>query len=229
MSVQVISGNIFNSDATCLVNTVNTVGVMGKGVALVYRLRYPDMFEEYKKACASGELSIGRGWLYSPKNSPITVYNFPTKRHWKHPSSLGYIEDGLAYFLDSYKDLGLQSVAFPLLGTENGGLEKEVVLPLMEKVLVRCDIPVEIYEYNSLAPEKLFESFKLKWQEESVDSIKRATGLSLNKISAISDYIDSANQPNMIGLLNIKGVGLVSMTKCFHFVMNEDRQLSLDL
>lgn len=229
MSVQIISGNIFNSDATCLVNTVNTVGVMGKGVALVYRLKYPDMFEEYKKVCASGELSIGRGWLYAPKNSPITVYNFPTKRDWKQPSSLRYIEDGLAHFLDSYKDLGLQSAAFPLLGTENGGLDKKVVLPLMEKVLGRCDIPIEIYEYNSSVPEKLFESFTLKWRGETVDSIKRATGLSLNKISAISEYIDSASQPNMIGLLNIKGVGLVSMTKCFHFVMSGDRQLSLDL
>jgi O-acetyl-ADP-ribose deacetylase (regulator of RNase III) len=228
MSIQILSGNIFNSDATCLVNTVNTVGVMGKGVALVYRLRYPDLFEAYKKACASGELSIGRGWLYSPKNSPITVYNFPTKRDWKHPSSLRYIEDGLAYFLDSYKDLGLQSVAFPLLGTENGGLEKNVVLPLMEKVLGRCDIPIEIYEYNSSTPEKLFLLFRSKWRRETVNSIQQATGLSLNKISAISEYIDYAKQPNMIGLLNIKGVGMMSMTKCFHFVMKEDRQLSLD-
>lgn len=156
-------GNIFNSKTQTIVNTINCVGVMGKGIALVFKLRYPEMFEKYKEFCQSKMIGIGKLWLYKSENTPQWVLNFPTKFHWKYPSKMEYLEAGLQKFVDSYKEKGITSIAFPLLGTHNGGLDKIEVLDLMHKYLEQCDIPIEIYEYDPLAPDDMFENFMLKW------------------------------------------------------------------
>ena len=139
-----VKGDLFQSPAQVLVNTVNTVGVMGKGVALEFKRLYPDMYQEYRRLCEQGQFEIGKLWLYKSPNK--WVLNFPTKRHWRNPSKTSYIEEGLKKFVKSYTDLDIHSIAFPPLGCGNGQLDfKSQVKPLMVKYLRNLPIDVFIY------------------------------------------------------------------------------------
>ena len=219
-NVTIISGNIFNTTAQTIVNTVNCVGVMGKGIALVFKLRYPDMFDIYQKYCAQHLITIGKLWLYKGESNQPWVLNFPTKTHWKLPSEYDYIEKGLQKFVDTYKEKGITSAAFPLLGANNGGLDATIVLNLMQKYLSRCYIPIEIYQYDPSAPDDLFESFKMKWNSIPEAEKKVATGIRTNKqIETISNAVNDDSVRSMIALIEYKGIGLVTMQKCFKLVM----------
>lgn len=137
---------IFESSAQTLVNTINCVGVMGKGLALEFKNRYPAMFDKYKSFCDKGVFKPGVLWIYKAEDGKW-VLNFPTKVDWKNPSELSYIEDGLKKFVEIWKEKGITSVAFPLLGCNNGGLDPDVVIPLMKKYLDQCEgLDVTIYD-----------------------------------------------------------------------------------
>src|SRR5207249_3713600 len=112
------------------VNTVNCVGIMGKGVAQEYRKRFSAMFEDYAARCARKEVRLGEPYLYRDV-SGIQIVNFPTKDHWRSPSRLFDIERGLDYFASHYEEWEVTSVAFPPLGCGNGGLNWEQVGPLI--------------------------------------------------------------------------------------------------
>ncbi len=215
-------GNIFQSDKQTIVNTVNCVGVMGKGVALEFRLRYPEMFEKYKEFCTNKQITIGKLWLYKP--APFGAHwilNFPTKFHWKYPSKIEYIDAGLQKFVGSYKEKGIISIAFPLLGTHNGGLDKLEVLDLMYKYLELCDIPIEIYEYDPLAPDDIFEDFMQKWNNFSQsDKISILGNHSSKQIELIDKAVNEDNIRSMISLIEYKGLGFTTMQKCFNLVKN---------
>jgi O-acetyl-ADP-ribose deacetylase (regulator of RNase III)/uncharacterized protein YwgA len=142
--IKVLIGDMFQSEAATLVNTVNCVGVMGKGVAAVFKKQFPGMFNDYVSRCDRGEVQPGAPYLYEDILG-ISVLNFPTKKHWRSPSRLQYVVDGLAAFERDYKTWGIRSIAFPPLGCGNGGLEWKDVGPLMYKTLSRLDIDVEIY------------------------------------------------------------------------------------
>jgi len=145
-----VKGNLFESPAQTLVNTVNTVGVMGKGVALEFKKLFPEMYTEYRDLCEKGQFEIGKLWLY--KNPQKWVLNFPTKEHWRAPSRIEYIKAGLYKFTQIYSDLGIHSIAFPPLGCGNGQLDFETqVQPLMERYLK--SLPIDIFIY----PEKKSE------------------------------------------------------------------------
>lgn len=141
--IEYIEGNIFISPAQVIVNTVNTVGVMGKGLALEYKNRYPDMFTAYRTACEKKQLKIGKLMLFYAPDHWILL--FPTKENWRHPSKLEYIESGLIKFKDKYADLQITSIAFPRLGCGNGELKWDDVRPIMEKYLKPLPISVYIY------------------------------------------------------------------------------------
>lgn len=141
-----VSGNLFESPAQTLVNTVNTVGVMGKGIALTFKRLFPDMFREYQGLCERGELRIGSLHLWVTGSK--IVLNFPTKEHWRNPSTLAYIEAGLRTFVATYEDAGIHSIAFPPLGCGNGELEFSDVRPLMERYLE--PLPIRVYLYAPL-------------------------------------------------------------------------------
>jgi O-acetyl-ADP-ribose deacetylase (regulator of RNase III) len=142
-----VSGSIFESPAQTLVNTVNTDGVMGRGLAADFKKLYPEMFEQYRQHCERGELAIGRLFFYRTEHK--SVLNFPTKLHWRQPSRPEYIEEGLKTFVESYERVGIHSVAFPALGCGNGGLDFEKqVKPLMEKYLHRVVVPVFVYPHS---------------------------------------------------------------------------------
>jgi O-acetyl-ADP-ribose deacetylase (regulator of RNase III) len=124
-NITFIKGNIFDSKAQTIVNTVNCVGGMGKGIALEYKKKYPLMFEKYKELCSHNLFEIGKLWLYKDEQNERWILNFPTKTHWKYNSRYCYIEKGLEKFVDTYKEKGITSIAFPLLGCTNGGLYKQ--------------------------------------------------------------------------------------------------------
>ena len=135
-------GTVFNSGAEALVNTVNCVGFMGGGIALEFRLRYPEMYADYAAKCKNKIIMTGEVDYY--KYPDLTIVNFPTKFHFKYPSQLSWIRQGLEDFVRSYKEQGFSSVAFPKLGCGKGNLEWDDVKPLMEELLSKVDIDVYI-------------------------------------------------------------------------------------
>jgi O-acetyl-ADP-ribose deacetylase (regulator of RNase III) len=138
-----VATSLFESPAQTLVNTVNTVGVMGKGIAAEFKRRYPEMFQRYKAFCDRKELQIGQLYVYRTPNK--WVLNFPTKKHWRNPSKLDYIKAGLEKFALTYAEQGVSSVSFPQLGCGNGGLQWRDVQPVMEKYLAKLSIPVYVH------------------------------------------------------------------------------------
>jgi len=141
--IKYLTGDILFSKCQTLVNPVNCKGVMGKGLALRFKMRFAGMFEVYRRYCSKGLLTPGKLWLYKGKEN--WVLNFPTKDDWRMPSKEEYIISGLEKFLDTYEDKGIQSVAFPLLGTGAGGLDRTTVIQILDNYLSRCSISVEIY------------------------------------------------------------------------------------
>ena len=143
-----ISGNLFESNAEAIVNTVNTVGVMGKGVALQFKERYPTNFLLYESACKRGEVQIGKMFITSTGGliNPKWIINFPTKRHWKHKSSYGFIETGLNDLIGQIEHLNIQSIAIPPLGAGHGGLDWEKVRNIIQAKLEHLNIEIIVYE-----------------------------------------------------------------------------------
>jgi len=143
----ILKGNIFHSKAQVLVNPVNCVGTMGTGLTLQFRNKFPDMYSDYILICKEKLIRPGHLWLYT-KTKPW-ILNFPTKLHWKDPSRLDYVEDGLNYLLDNYKSLGITSIAIPPLGCGLGRLEWNDVGHLMSIILADADMDIELYPSNS--------------------------------------------------------------------------------
>jgi O-acetyl-ADP-ribose deacetylase (regulator of RNase III) len=141
--IQYSKGDIFDSKAQVIVNTVNCQGVMGKGLALAFKERFPDMFTVYQQDCKSGKLHIGRPTIYT-KSTPW-ILNFPTKNYWRYPSKLDYLEKGLEFLVTHYEKVGITSIAFPKLGAQNGKLSWDEVGPVMAKYLSQLNIDVYIY------------------------------------------------------------------------------------
>lgn len=140
-----LKGNIFEAPAQVVTNAVNCVGVMGGGIALQFKERYPDMFRDYAARCESGDVSIGKPYLF--ENDTVQILNFPTKRDWRENSTLEDIEAGLQHLQKNYGELGIYSVALPALGCGLGGLEWNDVKPLIEKYLGNLpDLDVLVYE-----------------------------------------------------------------------------------
>jgi len=139
-----VENSLFKSPAQVLTNTVNCVGVMGKGLALEFKTRHPAMFKDYKRRCDRGEVRPGYPYLW--EDDRVQVLNFPTKRHWRDNSRLDDIEAGLKYLAAHYQDLGISTLALPQLGCGNGGLQWNDVRPLIEKHLAGIpDLEVFVY------------------------------------------------------------------------------------
>lgn len=164
--IRYIEGDIFKSPAQVIVNTVNTVGVMGKGIALEFKKRYPDMFQAYRDICDRRKLKTGSLMLYYEPDHWVLL--FPTKENWRNPSRMEYIEAGLAKFCRTYAEKGITSVAFPKLGCGNGELNWSEVQPVMEKYLK--DLPIDIYIYLGTGPDPVPEH---KIQEKTVDWLRQ--------------------------------------------------------
>jgi O-acetyl-ADP-ribose deacetylase (regulator of RNase III)/uncharacterized protein YwgA len=142
--VKVRTGDILRSNAQTLVNTVNTVGIMGKGIALEFKRAFPDMFEDYVQRCQQGRVKLGQPYLYK-RLVPPWILNFPTKQHWRSVARIEDIVHGLQYLKRHYQEWGIISIAVPPLGCGQGGLEWRVVGPVLYRHLAEFTIPVELY------------------------------------------------------------------------------------
>lgn len=141
-------GNLLQADVDALVNTVNTVGIMGKGIALQFKRAFPAMFKDYAKAAKAKQLAMGQMhvWPTQQLAGPRFVINFPTKSHWKSRSKLSDIESGLDALVAVIRDHGIRSIAIPPLGCGNGGLDWREVEPLIRAKLAPLDdVHIVIY------------------------------------------------------------------------------------
>jgi O-acetyl-ADP-ribose deacetylase (regulator of RNase III) len=211
--ISIQTGNIFMSRAQTIVNTVNCVGVMGAGIALECRLRYPQMYEKYQRLCAAGAIDIGKLWLYKPSAAvgrrQHWILNFPTKRDWKHPSRLSYIRDGLVKFEQTYRERGIESIAFPVLGAQNGGLRPDESIALMTECLARCDIPVEIYRYDPNAPDDRFDEFRRCVDDGRLERLLEMSGAKIraSTLGVIKSAVLGGRVVQLNQLAELPGVG----------------------
>jgi O-acetyl-ADP-ribose deacetylase (regulator of RNase III) len=147
--IRFTTGNLLAADAEALVNTVNTVGVMGKGIALMFKEAFPANYAAYEAACQADEVTVGQMFVTERRElmGPRWIINFPTKRHWRQPSKLSWIDDGLDDLIDVVRRLSIKSIALPPLGSGNGGLDWRVVRSRIEgKLSALTDVDVIVYE-----------------------------------------------------------------------------------
>lgn len=156
--IQYKIGNLLDSKADALVNTVNTVGVMGKGIALQFKNRFPDNFKIYATACKNKNLSVGQLLVTEEETlhaGKKIIINFPTKTNWRSPSEYQYITDGLIELIQVIQEKKITSIAIPPLGAGNGGLDWNKVKQLLEQHLAAVDCDIYIYEPNASVQEVL--------------------------------------------------------------------------
>ncbi|MCI4442730.1 MAG: macro domain-containing protein [Lentimicrobium sp.] len=156
--IQYIEGDLLESKAEALVNTVNTVGIMGKGIALQFKNHFPANYKSYAQACKEKQVKAGSLFIsedISMLGGKKKIINFPTKTDWRKPSEYSYIESGLIELSKYIQDNSVKSIAIPLLGTGNGGLEWNKVKALIEKYLSDLECDIQIYLPNVLIKEAL--------------------------------------------------------------------------
>jgi O-acetyl-ADP-ribose deacetylase (regulator of RNase III)/uncharacterized protein YwgA len=141
-------GNILDAKVDALVNTVNTVGVMGKGIALQFKFAFPESYKAYKEAISRNEIVTGKVQIVPVNdiNGVKYIINFPTKAHWRNPSKIKWIEEGLNDLKIQIQKFDINSVAIPPLGCGNGGLSWDIVKPLIQRILTNLNIDVVVYE-----------------------------------------------------------------------------------
>ncbi len=156
--IQYVKGNLLESDAEALVNTVNTVGVMGKGIALQFREAFPKNYRVYREACRNKEFHVGEVLIVEDSNLTSgrkLIVNFPTKTHWKLPSEYSYIEKGLLALRREIVNRKIRSIAIPPLGSHNGGLDWLRVKHMIETALAGLDCDIMLYEPSDVIIEKM--------------------------------------------------------------------------
>ncbi|WP_344078566.1 type II toxin-antitoxin system antitoxin DNA ADP-ribosyl glycohydrolase DarG [Luedemannella helvata] len=186
------SGNLLDAEAEALVNTVNTAGVMGKGLALQFKRAYPDMFREYARVARAGQIELGRMhvWPTGRLTDPRYIINFPTKGHWRARSRLADVDRGLEDLVRVIKDLGIKSVALPPLGCGNGGLAWTDVRPLIWKAMSAVpDVHVVVYPPGPTPAAELMRT---------ATPMPPLTVARASVIHLLSRYIDRALEASLI-------------------------------
>jgi O-acetyl-ADP-ribose deacetylase (regulator of RNase III) len=213
----IIVGNIFTTQCQTIVNTVNCVGVMGAGIALECKYRYPKMFEQYVKLCNEGKLDIGLLWIFK-ESLGRWVLNFPTKKHWKDYSREEFLHAGLEKFESTYKSRGIESIAFPILGAQNGGISGEKSLSIMLGYLDRCDIPIEIYQHDPHTLDDKYFEFKCSFLLMSDLDVKQQTGLRIDLVQRVRDALHDSSICQLNQLARVKGIGDKTLERVFSYV-----------
>ena len=214
--ITVKKGNIFSTNAQTIVNTINCVGVMGAGIAYEFRLRFPAMYERYVELCREKQINIGSLWIY--KTGEKWVLNFQTKYDWKYESKVEYLEKGLQKFVSTYKEKGITSIAFPLLGASNGGIPESTSLEVMERYLSQCEIDIEIYHYDPNAYDDLFLNFKQAFNSLSEKELAEKSTLRIDFIKKLKVALERDDIKSLSRMLTVKGIGEVTLEKSFKFI-----------
>ncbi len=223
MTIKVVTGNIFTTNVKTLVNPINCEGVMGAGLALECRLRYPDMYNRYKKICEKGLIQPGLLWLYKAKDRQIL--NFVTKDRWRGKSEPRYLHLGLMKFIDTYESKGIDSVAFPLLGADNGGLDESKSLQIIEQYLSDINIPVEVYIYDPLAVDDLYVKLREVLSRDDHALVARLSGVNSSTLGDLKKEMERGNYCQVNQLLAIPGVGVKTLEKLYSYTRASDDDL----
>jgi O-acetyl-ADP-ribose deacetylase (regulator of RNase III) len=217
--IEIKKGNIFSTNCQTIVNTINCEGVMGAGIALEFRLRYPEMFRKYQYLCESGKIDIGTLWIYKTANK--NILNFPTKRGWRYPTKIEYIELGLKKFLQTYKEKNITSIAFPLLGAGKGGIEVQKTLDIMQKYLSKTDIPIEIWFFDPTVSDEFYTKFRKKTLTLSDNEIKELK-IRKNIFNKLKELLNKEDINMVSGLLSQRGIGINSIEKLLEIEKNNN-------
>ena len=223
MTYREIKGNIFNSETQAIVNTVNCVGVMGKGIALEFRRRYPDMFKNYQSICEKGELQPGQILPYKADN--IWILNFAVKRDWKHPSKIEWIDLCLKEFIDSYYAIGIKSIAFPWIGAMNGGIPIDQIKKTMRNRLSNLsDIDIDVYDFDPDASDPLFEKLKhiIKAKKSNINDLSKISGIQQRYTSAIIELLQDENIKSLTNVVESGVIGKTNIEKLYAFLINDE-------
>lgn len=147
--IKIVNTNLFNSTAEAYVNTVNCVGIMGKGIALEFRNRFPLYYKWYRDLCNQQLIKPGEPNIYVHSNdNPRYIISFPTKNHWRNPSKIEWIEKGLDILRELIIENNLKSISIPTLGCGNGGLDWNVVKPLIIDKLFNLETEIFLHEFH---------------------------------------------------------------------------------
>lgn len=210
-------GTVFNTPAKTIVNTVNCLGVMGTGIALEFKLRYPEMYEQYVDCCNNKKYKVGIPKIYE-YSEKVWIMNFPTKINWKYPSKIEWIEGGLKYFAENYKKRNIESIAFPKLGTSNGGLNWNEVKLLMEKYLLNLDIDVYVCLDEKIEAEGIEKEMLCRLKDLSIDILINKAKISKKQSEII---ISNANVSRLWNISNLDGIGIKTYEKLFSYLYND--------
>src|SRR6266849_997299 len=226
--IQYQKGDIFEAQAQVIVNTVNCQGVMGKGLALAFKQKYPDMFKVYQQECKTGKLGIGRPTLY--QGSTPWILNFPTKDSWRADSKLEYLEKGLEFLVARYKNAGIKSIAFPKLGAQNGKLSWDDVGPLMARYLSQLDIDVYIYiaegdreyQYDPQRENDIKEKIWKQFSElaRSQDPLIQEVKLSLREAKKVTAKREVMEFASLADIEGIEGLAKITLKRIKEYVNN---------
>jgi len=227
MGYKEVDGNLFNSDAMALVNTVNCVGVMGKGIALEFRRRFPQMFEEYRQDCLKNKLVPGR--IYSYQIGDRIILNFAIKGHWKHPSTIGWVESCLKQFAAGYETKGITSVAFPWMGAMNGRIPFDIIRSTMRKHLEPLEgIQIEVYTFDPAAPDPLFDELKKIVHSGDLKICQKNSQIQENIFYQIIEAVREGEVRGMSQLSEIPNVGKISVDKLYEFLSSQLKALRVN-
>lgn len=223
--IKITDSTVFNVGADCIVNTINCIGVMGKGVALEFALRYPELERLYVKDCRDKKIHTGHVYFYEIDGQKIV--NFPTKFHFKYPSKIEWIEQGLQDFINNYKKWNIKSVAFPLLGATNGGLDPKIVEKLMVEYLSKLDI--DVYICHSLLVEGRELKMVTAFKKSSLEEVRKHVRLSSKQYLILEKYQNQINR--FADILKLEGIGIDTYKSLYGLFYNGDeiidKQLSL--
>jgi len=220
MPYKEVKGNIFSSNAQVLVNTVNCVGVMGKGIALEFRRRYPKMFKEYQSVCKIGGLRPGQILPY--RDGKIWILNFAIKNDWKQPSRVEWIENCLKEFINSYQVMGIKSIAFPWMGAMNGGIPIEKIKEITRNYLSNiADINIEVYDFDPDASDPLFEKLNtiVKLEYSNIDDLSKISGIQRRYMEKVIEKMQQENIKSFPRLIESGAIGRTSIEKLYAFLI----------
>ena len=224
MPYKEIRGNMFNSKAQALVNSVNCVGVMGKGVALEFRRRYPKMFKEYQNACKNGKLQPGRVLPY--RDGETWILNFAIKKDWKQPSKVEWIENCLKEFISKYRGMSIKSVAFPWLGATNGRIPLKKIKKIMRDYLSNLtDIVVEVYDFDPDASDILFEKLSniVKSRYLSIKDLSKISSIQPRYLKKVIETLQQENIKSLPRLIESGVIGKANIEKLYAFLISPKR------
>jgi len=225
-----LSGNIFESEAEVIVITVNCVGVMGAGIALDAKYRWPEIENKYVTECAEGRFSIGD--IFWGQTNKQHVALFPTKNHWKLPSKIGYLESGLSTLRNDLVKKSFRSVALPQLGCSHGGLDWKEVRPKIVRSLDNVpDLKVELWSYHSNFVDIDFSRFRIIFLELEPKNAAKWLGCSKKSESLIRETLRNGKITNFTHIFDVAGIGTKTLERIYRAALGNKHpsiQTSID-